>query len=99
MIIKCRMHDDYTTNDKSEDFISEEIDQPVILIVEDNIDIAENITDYLELQGHIMDFAMDGIGGLHLALTQDYDVIILDIMLPGMDGFDVCRKLKANRNT
>ena len=65
-----------------------------ILIVEDNIDIAENITDYLELQGHVMDFAMDGIGGLHLALTQDYDAIILDITLPGMDGLTFCRKLR-----
>ncbi len=65
-----------------------------ILIVEDNIDIAENIADYLELQGYIMDFAMDGIGGLHLALTQDYDAIILDIMLPGMDGLTFCRKLR-----
>lgn len=65
-----------------------------ILIVEDNIDIAENITDYLELQGHVMDFAMDGIGGLHLALTQDYDAVILDIMLPGMDGLTFCRKLR-----
>ena len=62
-----------------------------ILIVEDNIDIAENIGDYLEIQGHLTDFAMDGIGGLHLALTQDYDAIILDIMLPGMDGLAFCR--------
>ena len=67
-----------------------------ILIVEDNIDIAENITDYLELQGHVMDFAMDGISGLHLALTQDYDVIILDILLPGMDGLTFCRKLRED---
>ena len=65
-----------------------------ILIVEDNIDIAENITDFLELKGHAMDYAMDGIGGLHLALTQDYDAIILDIMLPGMDGLTFCRKLR-----
>jgi DNA-binding response OmpR family regulator len=65
-----------------------------ILIVEDNSDIAENIGDYLEAQDHIMDFAMDGIGGLHLALTQDYDVIVLDIMLPGMDGLTFCRKLR-----
>ena len=65
-----------------------------ILIVEDNIDIAENIGDYFELQGHVTDFAMDGIGGLHLALTQDYDAIILDIMLPGMDGLTYCRKLR-----
>jgi DNA-binding response OmpR family regulator len=63
-----------------------------ILIVEDNSDIAENIGDYLEAQGHIPDFAMDGIGGLHLALTQDYDVIVLDVMLPGMDGLTFCRK-------
>ena len=65
-----------------------------ILVVEDNADIAENIGDYLEQQGHILDFAMDGIGGLHLALTQDFDVIVLDIMLPGMDGLTFCRKLR-----
>ncbi|MGD8764364.1 MAG: response regulator transcription factor [Desulfobacteraceae bacterium] len=65
-----------------------------ILIVEDNPDIAENIAEYLELQGHVLDFAMDGIGGLHLALTEDYDAIILDIMLPGMDGLIFCRKLR-----
>jgi DNA-binding response OmpR family regulator len=69
--------------------------QPLrILIVEDNADIAENIGEYLEQQGHIVDFAMDGIGGLHLALTQDFDVIVLDIMLPRMDGLTFCRKLR-----
>jgi DNA-binding response OmpR family regulator len=65
-----------------------------ILIVEDNTDIAENIGDYLEQQGHVLDFAMDGIGGLHLALTHDFNVIVLDIMLPGMDGLTFCRKLR-----
>ena len=65
-----------------------------ILIVEDNIDIAENIGDYLELQGHVTDFAMDGISGLHLALTQNFDAIILDVMLPGMNGLTFCRKLR-----
>ena len=64
------------------------------LIVEDNVDIAENIADYLEVQGHVLDFAMDGIGGLHLALTQEYDAIVLDIMLPGMDGLTFSRKLR-----
>ena len=69
--------------------------QPLrILIVEDNADIAENISDYLESLGHITDFAMDGVVGLHLALTQNYDVIILDIMLPAMDGLTFCRKLR-----
>ncbi len=65
-----------------------------ILIVEDDTDIAENIADYLEVKGHVLDFAFDGIGGLHLALTQDYDAIVLDIMLPGMDGLTFCRKLR-----
>jgi DNA-binding response OmpR family regulator len=65
-----------------------------ILIVEDNPDIAENIADYLEGRGHTLDFAMDGIGGLHLAITQEYDAIVLDIMLPKMDGLTFCRKLR-----
>jgi len=69
--------------------------QPMrILIVEDNIDIAENIADYLETKGHVTDYAMNGIGGLHLALTQNFDAIVLDIMLPGMDGLTFCRKLR-----
>ncbi|MDT8397111.1 MAG: response regulator transcription factor [Pseudomonadales bacterium] len=65
-----------------------------ILIIEDHRDIAENIADYLEPKGHILDFAMDGLSGLRLALTQDFDVIVLDIMLPGMTGMEVCRKLR-----
>ena len=65
-----------------------------ILIVEDNPDLAENISDFFESQGHLLDFAMDGVGGLHLALTEDYDAIILDIMLPRMDGLTLCRKLR-----
>ena len=67
-----------------------------ILIVEDNVDMAENIGDYLEAHGHVLDFAMDGISGLHLALTQGFDVIVLDIMLPGMDGLSFSRKLRAD---
>jgi len=67
-----------------------------VLIVEDNADIAENIGDYLEAQGHVIDYALEGIGGLHLALTQDFDVIVLDIMLPGMDGLTFCRKLRVD---
>ena len=65
-----------------------------LLIIEDNPAIVENMTDFLESKGYILDFAMDGIGGLHLALTQDYDVIVLDLMLPGMDGITLCRKLR-----
>lgn len=65
-----------------------------ILIIEDNRDIAENIGDYFEARGHLTDFAMDGISGFHLALTGEYDVIVLDLMLPGMDGLTLCGKLR-----
>ncbi len=65
-----------------------------LLIIEDNPAIVENITDFFESKGYILDFAMDGISGLHLALTHDYDVIVLDLMLPGMDGITLCQKLR-----
>lgn len=65
-----------------------------LLIIEDNPAIVENMTDFLESKGYTLDFAMDGIGGLHLALTQAYDVIVLDLMLPGMDGITLCKKLR-----
>jgi DNA-binding response OmpR family regulator len=65
-----------------------------ILIIEDNPDVSANIGEYLEDKGHILDFAMDGISGLHLAVTQPIDVIVLDIMLPGMDGFTLCRRFR-----
>jgi len=65
-----------------------------LLIIEDNPAIVENITDFLESKGYILDFAMDGISGFHLALTHDYDVIVLDLMLPGMDGITLCQKLR-----
>lgn len=65
-----------------------------VLVIEDNPDVAANIGDYLEDKGHSIDFAMDGISGLHLAVTQPIDVIVLDIMLPGMDGFTLCRRFR-----
>jgi DNA-binding response OmpR family regulator len=67
-----------------------------ILIIEDNPDIAANIGDYLEEQGHTVDFAGDGVTGLHLAVVNDFDAIVLDLALPGMDGLDVCRKLRED---
>nr|WP_113906610.1 response regulator transcription factor [Aliidiomarina celeris] len=65
------------------------------LVVEDNRDICENIAAYLEKQGYLLDFAYDGISAMHLALTQPFDVIILDLMLPGMDGLNFCNKLRT----
>jgi len=66
-----------------------------VLIIEDNPDIAANLGDYLEDHGHTVDFAGDGITGLHLAVVNDFDSIVLDLALPGMDGLDVCRKLRS----
>ncbi len=66
-----------------------------ILIIEDNPDLAANLCDYLESKSHQVDAAADGITGLHLALVNDYDVIVLDLMLPGMDGMTLCRKLRT----
>ncbi len=65
-----------------------------ILIVEDNPDIAANIGDYLDGRGHEVDFAGDGVTGLHLAVVEDFDAIVLDLSLPGMNGLEVCRKLR-----
>ncbi len=66
-----------------------------VLIIEDNPDIAANLGDYLEDHGHTVDFAGDGITGLHLAVVNEFDAIVLDLALPGMDGLDVCRKLRT----
>jgi DNA-binding response OmpR family regulator len=65
-----------------------------VLVIEDNRDLAANLYDFLEARGHSVDSAGDGITGLHLALVNEYDAIVLDLMLPGMDGLDVCRKLR-----
>ncbi len=65
-----------------------------VLVIEDNRDIAANIGDYLEEQGNEVDFAGDGVTGLHLAVSQDFDLIVLDLNLPGMDGLEVCRRLR-----
>ncbi|MDP1633732.1 MAG: response regulator transcription factor [Gallionellaceae bacterium] len=65
-----------------------------VLIIEDNKDLASNMFDFLEAKGHVVDAAGDGISGLHLALVNDYDAIVLDLMLPGMDGITLCRKLR-----
>lgn len=65
-----------------------------ILLIEDNRDLALNIFDYFEAKGHAMDLAEDGLSGLHLAASNQYDVLILDLMLPGIDGLTLCRRLR-----
>lgn len=65
-----------------------------ILLVEDNRDLAQNIFDYFEAKGYTLDLAEDGISGLHLAASNPYDVIVLDLMLPGINGLTLCRRLR-----
>jgi DNA-binding response OmpR family regulator len=67
-----------------------------VLIIEDSQDLAANIADYLEARGYVVDVAMDGVTGLHLAVTQPHDVIVLDLMLPGIDGLTLCRRLRQD---
>lgn len=66
-----------------------------LLVVEDNRDICDNIAGYLEKHSYVLDFAYDGISAMYLAVTQPFDVIVLDLMLPGMDGLSFCHKLRT----
>ncbi len=67
-----------------------------ILLIEDHTDIAEMVTAYLENRGFSVDYAADGVTGLHLAVSNRYDAIVLDLMLPGMDGLSVCQKIRKD---
>lgn len=67
-----------------------------ILIVEDQMELAQNIAEYLEPKGHMLDFATDGKQAVELALNNSYDLVVLDIMLPKMDGLEVCRHLREH---
>ena len=70
-----------------------------ILIIEDDKSIAELERDYLELNGFEVTICEDGTKGLEEALGGGYDLILLDLMLPGSDGFDICRKVREKQNT
>lgn len=66
-----------------------------VLIIEDNPDIAANLAGYLEPLGYSLDFAANGYAGLALVAQHDYDVLILDVGLPGMDGLTLCQKIRG----
>jgi len=65
-----------------------------ILIIEDDVNIAELEKDYLEISGFQVDIVSDGFRGLKAAQSEKYDLIIIDLMLPGLDGFQICRTLR-----
>ena len=70
-----------------------------LLIVEDEESIADLEKDYLELSGFEVDIENDGDAGLKAALHRDYNLIILDVMLPGKDGFEICKQVRKEKNT
>lgn len=66
-----------------------------ILIIEDNSDIVANLYGFLEPKGYVLDSAANGYGGLALAAQHDYDAVVLDVMLPGLNGLELCQKLRG----
>lgn len=70
-----------------------------ILIVEDEESIADLEKDYLELSGFEVEIENDGTAGMNRAMGEDFDLFILDLMLPGTDGFDICKKIREVKNT
>ena len=70
-----------------------------VLIIEDEVAIADLEKDYLELSGFEVEIENDGVVGLKRALSENFDMFILDLMLPGIDGFDICRQIRETKNT
>ncbi len=67
-----------------------------ILIVEDEVSIAELERDYLEIEGFVVEIANTGIIGLEMINSNHYDLVILDLMLPGINGFEICKKIREH---
>lgn len=70
-----------------------------VLIIEDEVSIAELQRDYLEISGYEVEIEKTGDKGLSRSLKEDFDLIILDLMLPNIDGFEICRKVRETKNT
>jgi len=70
-----------------------------VLIIEDEVAIADLEKDYLELSGFGVEIENDGNQGLERALSEEFDMFILDLMLPGVDGFEICKRIRENKNT
>lgn len=70
-----------------------------ILIIEDDLAIAELERDYLEIDSFNVVISQNGARGLELALNESFDLVVLDLMLPGMDGFEICRRIRSRKET
>ena len=70
-----------------------------ILIIEDEEQLCRSVAEGLRIDGYETDICFDGDEGLCLCMTENYDLILLDLMLPGVDGFEICRKVRAEKNT
>lgn len=70
-----------------------------LLLIEDEVKTVEYLKQGLSEQGYSVDYVADGLDGLHLAATGDYDAIVLDIMLPGLDGIGILKSLRPSNNT
>lgn len=67
-----------------------------LLIVEDHVALAQNLLDYFDDERYVIDFAQNGLTALHLVASNRYDMIILDVMLPGISGYEICRRLRED---
>ena len=67
-----------------------------VLVVEDHIALAQNMVDYFDGSNLEIDFASDGLTALQLLSMNDYDVVVLDLGLPGVDGYDICTRLRQD---
>lgn len=70
-----------------------------LLLIEDNQDLAANAGEFLESRGHVVDYAADGLTGLHLAAVNSYDAVVLDLGLPGLDGLALCKRLRDDAHS
>ena len=69
-----------------------------VLLIEDDLDLAQTVMDYLQIEQINCDHASNGVAGLHLLQQQQYDVLLLDLNLPRLDGISVCEKIRADGN-
>ncbi len=70
-----------------------------VLIVDDDVDLCEMLSEYLGLEGFVVDTAQDGLQGVEQALSGCYDILMLDVMLPNLNGFDCLRRIRTESNT